>query len=86
MDDQILQKITHQNQNQHITMCPCIKFQSFCRISGYGNKFAQKNMSENFFEKINLQFVISIQQFTPVRNFKHFVELQIMVTNLPKKI
>ena len=54
MDDQILQKITHQNQNQHITMCPCIKFQSFCRISGYGNKFAQKNMSENFFEKINL--------------------------------
>ena len=25
---QILRKITHQNRNQHITMCPCIKFQS----------------------------------------------------------
>ena len=25
---QILQKITHQNHNQHMTMCPCIKFQS----------------------------------------------------------
>ena len=25
---QILRKMTHQNCNQHITMCPCIKFQS----------------------------------------------------------
>ena len=28
---QILRKITHRNRNQHITMCPCIKFQSIWR-------------------------------------------------------
>ena len=25
---EILRKVTHQNRNQHITTCPCIKFQS----------------------------------------------------------
>ena len=38
------------------------------------------------FEKINIKIVISMQQFTPVRNFSHFVELQIMGPNLPPKI
>ena len=28
---QILRKITHRNRNQHITVCPCIKFQSIWR-------------------------------------------------------
>ena len=60
MDDQILQKITHQNQNQHITMCPCIKFQTFCRTSDYGNKFAQKNMSDKNFGKININIATNI--------------------------
>ena len=36
---QILQKITHQNRNQHITMCPCIKFQSIWRTLRFGTKF-----------------------------------------------
>ena len=39
---QILRKITHQNRNQHITMCPCIKLQFIWRTSDFGTKFAQK--------------------------------------------
>ena len=41
-------------------------------------------MTDKKFEKINV-IVISIQQRTPVRNFSHVVELQIMEPNLPKK-
>ena len=43
-------------------------------------------MTNKNFEKINIKIVISIQQFTTVWNFRHFVELQIMGPNLPKKI
>ena len=43
-------------------------------------------MSDKNFEKINIKIVISIQQFTAVRNFSQFVELQIMGPNLPKMI
>ena len=82
----ILRKITHQNQNQHITICPCIKFQSIWRTLDFGTKFVQKNMTGKNFERINIKIVISIQQFTPVRNFSHLVELQIMGPNLPKNI
>ena len=42
-------------------------------------------MNEETFEKINIKFVISIQQCTPLRNFSHFVELQVLGANLPKK-
>ena len=42
-------------------------------------------MTDKNFEKINIKIVISIQQCTPLRNFSHFVELQIMGPNLPKK-
>ena len=42
----ILQKITHQNQNQHIKICPYIKFQPIWRTLDYGTKFAQKDMTD----------------------------------------
>ena len=42
---QILRKITHQNPNQHITMCPCKKFQSIWRTLILP-KFAQNNIDE----------------------------------------
>ena len=43
-------------------------------------------MTDKNFEKLNIKIVISIQQFTPVRNFSHFVELQITGPNFPQKI
>ena len=42
-------------------------------------------MNNKNFEKINIKIVMSIQQCTPLRNFSHFVELQIMGLNMPKK-
>ena len=42
-------------------------------------------MNENFFEKMNIKTVISIQQCAPLRNFSQFEEIQIMGPNLSKK-
>ena len=42
-------------------------------------------MIDKNFEKIIMKIVISIQQCTPLWNFSHFVELQIMGRNLPQK-
>ena len=42
-------------------------------------------MNDKINEKINIKIVISIQQCTPRQNLRHFVELQIMRPNLPKK-
>ena len=41
-------------------MYPYKKFESICRTSQFGIKFAQKNMNEKNFEKINAKIVISI--------------------------
>ena len=41
-------------------------------------------MTVKNFEKVNIKIVISIHHCTPLRNFSHFVELQIMGPNLPK--
>ena len=41
-------------------MYPCMKFQSVCRTSNYEIKFAQKNMTDKNFEKINIKIVIHI--------------------------
>ena len=41
-------------------MYPCMKFQSFCGTSDYETKFAQKNMTDKSFEKINIKVVINI--------------------------
>ena len=66
-------------------MYPSTKFQSIWRTSDFETKFAQRNMTDKNYEKINIKIVISIQQSTPLWNFSHFVELQIMSPNLPKK-
>ena len=63
-------------------MNPCTKFQSIWRTSDFETKFAQKNMTDKSFEKINVKMVISIQQCTSLQNLSHFVELQIMGPNL----
>ena len=58
---QILGEITHQNnRNQHITMCPCIIFQSIWRTLDFEAKFAQIYVNDRTFEKINIKIVISI--------------------------
>ena len=62
-----------------------MKFQSIWRTSDFDTKFAQKNMTDKNFEKINIKIVIIIQQCTPLQSFSHFVELQIMGPNLPPK-
>ena len=41
-------------------------------------------MTDKRFE--NIKILISIQKCTPVRNFSHFVELQIMTPNLSHKM
>ena len=44
-------------------------------------------MTDKNFENIKIKIVIvGIQQFTPIQNFSHFIEIQIMGPNLPKKI
>ena len=65
---QILRKITHENHNQHTTMCPCIEFQSIWRTLDFRTKFTQLYEWQNI-EKINIKIVI---QCTPVRNFSQF--------------
>ena len=66
-------------------MYPSTKFQSIWRTSDFETIFAQKYLSDKNFEKINIKIVIRIQQCTPLRNFSHLVELQIMIPNLPIK-
>ena len=39
-------------------------------------------MNDQNFEKTNIETLIGIQQCTSLRNFSHFVELQIMGPNL----
>ena len=41
-------------------MYPCTKLLLICRTSAFGTKFAQKNVNENNFEKINVKIVIDI--------------------------
>ena len=52
----------------------------------FWDQICPKNMTDKNFEKMNIKIIISIRQFTPVQNFSHFVELQVMGPNLPKKI
>ena len=59
MNDKIL-KNKLKNHNKHTVMYPCMKFQSFCGTSDYETKFAQKNMTDKSFEKINIKVVINI--------------------------
>ena len=47
----ILRKVTHQNRNQLIIMCPFIKFQSIWKISDFVIKFAQNDMSNKILKK-----------------------------------
>ena len=41
-------------------MYPCIKFQLIWSTSDFGIKFAQKNMYDKIFEKIDIKFEIRI--------------------------
>ena len=59
--------------------------ESIWRTSNFENIFAQKYMTDKCFEKVNIKIVITIQQCSPLRNFSHFVDFQIMGPNLPKK-
>ena len=52
----------------------------------FWDQICPKNMTDKNFEKINIKIVIRIQQFIPVRNFSHFLELQIIGLNLLKII
>ena len=51
----------------------------------FWDQICPKKYDKNF-ERINIKIVISIQQFTLVRNFSHLVELQIIGPNLPENI
>ena len=41
-------------------MYPCAKFQLIWRTPKFGTKFAQKNMNDKNFEKINTKFEVKI--------------------------
>ena len=41
-------------------MYPCTKCQSIRKTSDFATKFAQKNMNDKNFEKINVKIIISI--------------------------
>ena len=43
-----------------IQQCTSTKFQSYCRTSDYGTKFAQKILNDKNFEKTNIKTVICI--------------------------
>ena len=66
-------------------MYPCTKFQLIWRTSDFGTKFAQKNVNNKNFGKINIKFKIRIWQCTPVPNCNQFEELQFLRPNLPKR-
>ena len=57
---QILRKITHQNRNHHITMCPYKKFQSILRTLHFETKFAKKKMNDKILKKSILKSLISM--------------------------
>ena len=62
---QILRKITYQNRNQYITMCPCIKL----------TLEFWKDVTGKDFEKANIKIVTRIQQCTPAPNFRWFQDV-----------
>ena len=62
-----------------------MKILSIWRTSDFETKFAKKKDEWQKIGKINIEIVISIQQCTPLQNFSHFVDLQIMGPNLPQK-
>ena len=82
---QILRKITYQHCNQHIAMCPCIKFQSILRTLDFAQTCPKLNEWQNF-EKLNVNIIISMQKCAPVPNFNQFGELQTLRPNLPKNM
>ena len=53
--------------------------------SQFGNFKLWDHICSKNYEKINIKIVITIKQFTPLRNFSHSVELPIMRPNFPKK-
>ena len=55
------------------------------RSTGTTSDFIQNYMTDRNFKKINIKIAISTQQCTPLRNFSHFVERQIMGPNMPPK-
>ena len=61
------------------------KFQLIWKTSNFEHKFVQKNLTDKKIDKINIKIIISILQCIPVHNSIHFIELQIMRANLPKK-
>ena len=50
----------------------------------FWHQICPKHMTDKRFE--NIKILIRIQKCTPVRNFSHFVELQIMTPNLSHKM
>ena len=66
-------------------MYPFTKFQLIWKTSDLETKFAPKNVTDKNFEKINIKIVISVQQSSPLRNFSHSIELQIMGPNFTQK-
>ena len=67
-------------------MYPCTKFQLIWRTSDFGTKFAQKNVSDKNFGKVNIKFEMRIQQCTLVSNCSQLGELQFLRRNLPKRL
>ena len=59
-EQQIFRKSTQENRNQHITICPCIKFWSIWRTLDFKTKLAQNYKVDKNFQKININTVISI--------------------------
>ena len=62
------------------------RFWSTGTTSDFVTKYFQYYMNNKTFEKINIKIVMSIQQYTLVRYFSHFVELEITRPDLPKKV
>ena len=74
-----------QCKNKHLAMYRCTKFQLIWRTSDFGNKFAQKNVSDKNFGKINIKYEMRIEQCTSVSKFCQFGELQFLRPNFPQK-
>ena len=53
-------------------MYPCTKYQVIRRTSDFETKFAQKDVNNKNFGKMNIKFEIRIWKCTPVPNFSHF--------------
>ena len=74
MISKLLEKFHINNRDQHITISPCIKFQSIWLTLDFVIKFVQKCMTDKNFGKIKIKIITNIQQCTPVQNFSHFVD------------